>query len=249
MSNLISQNGKKSVYVEGNKLTKVFDSDFPKDEVFHEAFVNTRIENIEGLNVPKVLGITMDSEGRFGIEKEYIPGKTLLELMEENPGKIDEYIDQMVDLQMEVFKKRAPMLTRMRDKLTFQINGLNTIDAGARYELLTRLNSMPKHFKLCHGDFRPSNIIVGEDGKLYLIDWVHATQGNASGDVARTYLTLYLKDPEIAKKYYNNFCSKTKTDVEYIKKWLPIIAAANLTKNRPEEKELLESWLNFSDLM
>jgi thiamine kinase-like enzyme len=108
---------------------------------------------------------------------------------------------------------------------------------------------MPKHFKLCHGDFRPSNIIVGEDGKLYLIDWVHATQGNASGDVARTYLTLYLKDPEIAKKYYNNFCSKTKTDVEYIKKWLPIIAAANLTKNRPEEKELLESWLNFSDLM
>jgi thiamine kinase-like enzyme len=108
---------------------------------------------------------------------------------------------------------------------------------------------MPKHFKLCHGDFRPSNIIVGDDGKYYLIDWVHATQGNASGDVARTYITLYLEDKEIAKKYYDTFCKKTNTDTEYVKKWLPVIAAANLTKNRPEEKELLESWLNISDLM
>ena len=249
MSELISQNGKKSIYVDGNKLVKYFDADFPKDEVFHEAFVNTRVEGIEGINVPKVLGIVRDEKGRYGIEKEYIKGKTLLELMKENPGKVDEYIDKMVDLQLELFKKRAPMLTRMRDKLTFQINDLNTIDAGARYELLTRLNSMPKHFKLCHGDFRPSNIIVGDDGKYYLIDWVHATQGNASGDVARTYITLYLENKEIAEKYYDTFCKKTNTDTEYVKKWLPVIAAANLTKNRPEEKELLESWLNISDLM
>ena len=54
---------------------------------------------------------------------------------------------------------------------------------------------------------------------------------------------------ELQKKYYEDFCGKTKTDKSYVFKWLPIIAAANLTKQRPEEKELLESWLNISDHM
>jgi hypothetical protein len=140
-------------------------------------------------------------------------------------------------------------ITKSPDKVTYQINGLNSIDSATRYELLTRLESMPKHFKLLHGDFRPDNILVKEDGTMYLIDWVHATQGNASADVARTYTTLMLENEEAAKKYYEDFCGKTKTDKSYVFKWLPIIAAANLTKQRPEEKELLESWLNISDHM
>ena len=68
------------------------------------------------------------------------------------------------------------------------------LDDNLRYELMTRLDGMPKHTKLCHGDFDPSNIIVGNDGKWYVVDWVHASQGNASADVARTYLLLSLKD-------------------------------------------------------
>ena len=150
---------------------------------------------------------------------------------------------------MLMFTKKAPLLQKLRDKLTYQINGLNTIDASTRYELLTRLESMPKHFKLLHGDFRPDNIIVAEDGTMYLVDWVHATQGNASADVARTYTTLYLEDRDAAEQYYQDFCAKTNTDNSYVHKWLPIVAAANLTKQRPEEKEILESWLNVADLM
>ena len=45
------------------------------------------------------------------------------------------------------------------------------LDDNLRYELMTRLDGMPKHTKLCHGDFCPSNIIVGDDGKWYLVDW------------------------------------------------------------------------------
>ena len=82
-----------------------------------------------------------------------------------------------------------------------------------------------------------------------MTDWVHASQGNASADVARTYMTLYLADKAAAETYYQEFCAKTKTDKSYVHKWLPIVAAANLTKQRPEEKEILESWLNVADLM
>ncbi len=245
---LLSQNASKSVYRDGDKILKVFAKDFDKSEVFHEAFINTRVENIDGINVPKILGVFVE-DGQWIIEKEYIPGKTLQQLMDENPGKLEEYIGKMVDLQMTVFTKKAPLLQKLKDKITYQINGLNTIDSSTRYELLTRLESMPKHFKLLHGDFCPSNIIVKDDGTMYLIDWVHASQGNASADVARTYTTLYLKDKDAADKYYTDFCSKTNTDKSYVHKWLPIIAAANLTKKRPEEKDILEQWLNVADLM
>ena len=245
---LLSQNASKSVYRDGDKILKVFAKDFDKSEVFHEAFINTRVENIDGINVPKILGVFVE-DGQWIIEKEYIPGKTLQQLMDENPANLDEYIGKMVDLQMTVFTKKAPLLQKLKDKITYQINGLNTIDSSTRYELLTRLESMPKHFKLLHGDFCPSNIIVKDDGTMYLIDWVHAAQGNASADVARTYTTLYLTDKNAAEKYYNDFCAKTNTDKSYVHKWLPIIAAANLTKKRPEEKDILEQWLNVADLM
>ena len=245
---LVSQSTFKSVYRDGDKIFKVFSKDFDKSEVFHEAFINTRVENIDGINVPKILGV-YNEDGQWVIEKEYVEGKTLEQLMNENPAKMDEYIGKMVDLQMSVFTKKAPLLQKLKDKLTYQINGLNTIDSSTRYELLTRLESMPKHFKLVHGDFRPSNIIVKDDGTMYLLDWVHAAQGNASADVARTYTILYLYDKDVAEKYYADFCSKTNTDKSYVHKWLPIIAAANLTKKRPEEKEILENWLNVADLM
>ena len=162
---LLSKKAGKSVYRDGDKILKIFEKSFDKSEVFHEAFAHARVETIEGLHVPKILGI-YEEDGQWVIEREYIAGKTLEELMKEHPEKKNEYIAQMVDLQMLMFTKKAPLLQKLRDKLTYQINGLNTIDASTRYELLTRLESMPKHFKLLHGDFRPDNIIVAEDGTM-----------------------------------------------------------------------------------
>ena len=44
------------------------------------------------------------------------------------------------------------------------------------------------------------------------------------------------------------FCEKkTSTAKRYVQQWLPLVAAAQLTKKRPEEKELLQSWLNVCD--
>ena len=85
---------------------------------------------------------------------------------------------------------------------------MEQLDDSTRYELMTRLDGMPKHTKLCHGDFNPTNIIVGDDGKWYVIDWVHASQGNASADVARTYLLLSLKDRKRAELYMDLFWRK-----------------------------------------
>ena len=96
--------------------------------------------------------------------------------MDENPDKLDEYMEQMVDLQLTIHSKTCPLLNKLKDKMIRQISDAEGLNSVNRYDLLTRLDGMPKHVKLCHGDFQPNNIIVKDDGTMYVLDWVHATQ-------------------------------------------------------------------------
>ena len=122
------------------------------------------------------------------------------------------------------------------------------IPATVRYELHMRLEGMHRHNKLCHGDLCPSNVIVGDDGTDYIIDWSHATQGNASADVARTYLTFKLDGEDtLAEKYIDLYCLKSDTAKQYVQKWLPIVAASQVAKNKEEERDFLLGWINIFD--
>lgn len=244
-SNLVSSRKTAEVYKVDNTAVKVFNQAHPVSEVLNEALNTARVQEI-GVNIPKIIEVSKIDD-RWAITTEFIEGKTLAQLIEENPNDWKKYIDQMVELQIEINKKKCPLLNRLKEKMTRQIQELSELSEATRYELLTRLEGMPKHTKLCHGDFNPSNIIVGEDGKVYILDWVHATQGNASADVARTYLLLMLKSEEMAEYYLDSFCGKTHTEKPYVQRWLPIVAASQLTKNRSEEKELLMKWSDVAE--
>lgn len=187
---VIAVRNTKTVYRDGDKVIKVFDEHYSKADILNEALNQARVEET-GLNIPKLEEVTKVN-GRWAIVMDYIKGKTLAQLMAENPDKIDEYLNLFVDLQMEVHSKKAPLLNKLKDKMNRKISQAD-LTATIRYDLHTRLESMPKHNKVCHGDFNPSNIIISdEDGTPYIIDWSHATQGNASADVARTYLLFWL---------------------------------------------------------
>ncbi len=245
LDNVIAVRKAKKIYRDGDLCIKLFDTDFSKADVLNEALNQARIEEI-GLNIPKIKEV-MTIDGKWAIVSEYISGKTLAQLMEENPEKKDEYLEFLVDLQMEVHSKTCPLLNKLRDKMNTKINQTK-LDATTRYELHTRLNGMPKHSKVCHGDFNPSNIIITDEGKAYIIDWSHATQGNASADVARTYLLFCLEgDNEGAKKYLDLFCKKSNTAKQYIQKWMPIVAASQSVKGNEKEMEFLLSWVDVVD--
>lgn len=232
----------KTIFVRGNEVVKTFDKDYSKSDVLNEALNQSRVEET-GLNVPKIIGVST-IDGKWSIIMEKIEGETLDVLMEKNPEKIDEYLNMFVDLQLDMHSHKAPLLNKLRDKMDRKISE-STLDATIRYELHTRLNGMPKHTKLCHGDFNPSNIIVDKEGKLFIIDWSHATQGNASADAARTYLLFKLANKdEIAEKYLKLFCKKSDTARQYIDKWLPIVAASQSVKGHEEEKEMLLKWVD-----
>ena len=167
--------------------------------------------------------------------------------MQENPEKKDEYLNLFVDLQLEMHSKTCPLLNKLKDLMNRKICQTD-LSATVRYDLHTRLESMPKHNKVCHGDFNPSNVIITDDGTPYIIDWSHATQGNASADAARTYLLFWLNgDIDAAKKYLNLFCEKSDTAIQYVQKWMPIVAASQTVKGNAAEREFLHSWIDVVD--
>lgn len=235
----------KTVYRDGEYCIKVFDEDFSKDDVLNEALNQARVEKT-GLNMPKIKEVTT-VEGKWAIVSDYIKGKSLERIMQEEPEKKDEWLEKFVDLQIEVQSKVCPMLNKLKDKMDAKIRR-SDLDATTRYDLHTRLESMPKHNKLCHGDFNPSNIVVGEDGKMYILDWAHATQGNASADAARTYLLFCLNgEKDTAEKYLSLFCQKSNTAKQYVQKWMPIVAASQSVKGNEHEREFLLSWVDVVD--
>ncbi len=242
LDNVIAVRPGKTVYRDGDKCIKIFDENYSKAGILNEALNQARIEETD-LNIPKIIEIVM-IDGKWAIIEEFIEGKSIAQLMEEDPDNFDKYLEMFVDIQMEIHSQKAPMLNKLKDKMNSKISAAE-LDATTRYELHTRLEGMPKHKKVCHGDFDPSNVIIANDGSHYIIDWAHATQGNASADVARTYLLFCLEGKEdVAKKYMDIFCKKSDTAHQYIQKWLPIVAASQSVKGKEEEREFLLSWVD-----
>lgn len=245
LDRVIAVRNNKTIYRDGDRCIKVFNAEYSKADVLNEALNQARIEET-GLNIPKIFEVTM-IDGKWAIVSEYIKGKTMAQLMEENPDKKDAYLEMLVDLQISVHQKNCPLLNKLKDKMNRKIS-MSELDATTRYDLHTRLEGMPKHNKVCHGDFNPSNIIITENGIPYILDWSHATQGNASADVARTYLLFWLNgDISGAKKYLDMFCLKSCTAKQYVQKWMPIVAASQSVKGNEKEREFLLSWVSVVD--
>lgn len=245
LDHVIAVRASKTVYRDGNRAVKVFDEQYSKADILNEALNLARIEET-GLNVPQVLEVTK-IDGKWAIITTFIEGKTLAALMEEQPERRQEHLALLVDLQLQMHQKTAPMLQKLKDKMHRKILEAD-LDPHCRYELHTRLESMPKHNKVCHGDFNPSNIIVTSDGTPYILDWSHATQGNASADAARTYLLFCLSgEQKLADNYLTLFCRKSNTAKQYVQHWMPIVAASQSAKGNPEEREFLLSWANIAD--
>ena len=245
LDTVIAKRKNKTVYRDGKKCIKVFDGDYSKVDVLNEALNQARVEEI-GLNVPHVIEVTT-IKGKWAIVSDYIEGKTIQELMDEDPGKKDEYLERFVDIQLEIQSHTCHDLNKLKDKMNRKISQ-TSLDATTRYDLHTRLEGMPKHNKVCHGDFNPSNVIITDSGDYYVIDWAHVTQGNASADAARSYLLFCLSgDRETADKYLNLFCKKSDTAKQYVQKWMPIVAASQSVKGNAKEREFLLSWVSVVD--
>lgn len=234
----------KTIYIEDNKCYRIFESGYSKAEVFNEALNLARVEET-GLKAPELFGVTM-FEGKWAIIMEYVEGKNMKQLLEENPDKEDELLRRFVDLQLEVQSKSCPLMAKHRDKMNDKVSKTD-LSATLRYDLHNRIEAMPRHNNLCHGDFNPSNVVIKDNGEAYIVDWGHATQGNVEADAARTFLMFLLGgERKRAGHYMDIYCEKSGCNYKDILSWIPILAASQSVKGIYVESEYLHS-LIFMD--
>lgn len=235
----------KTIYKDRQTVMKVFHSGYKKADVLNEALNQARIEDTD-IAIPKIISVAKLDE-KWVITSEFIKGKTLSQLMQENPEEMEKYLEAFVDTQIHMHDQEPPLLNKLNDKLDREIEK-SELNATTRYELRMRLETLPGPSCICHGDFNPSNIIVTDKNEYYILDWSHVSTGNKLADVARTYLLLWNDfEAEIAKKYIDSYCMKANVSFEEINQWLPIVAASQSTKGNPKEKEFLLSWLKQED--
>lgn len=246
LERVIALRTNKTVYCDDDKVIKLFGRDYSKSDVFSEALNHAKIEET-GLKIPRIIEVvSMDS--KWAIISEYIPGKTLERLMAEHPEKSDEYLDILVNVQLEINSMRADKLYPMRERLHNNIKSA-PLNATTRYALHEALDELAEHDKLCHGHLDTSNIIITPKNEIYILDWAYASKGNASADTARAYLLMsYDGREELAEKYLRLFCRKSDTALQYVKKWIPIVAAAELIKCPASERDFLMKRIDVIDL-
>jgi RIO-like serine/threonine protein kinase len=245
LKNIIAERSNKTICRDGDKIIKLMVKGHPISDVMNEA-MNLACVMETGLKVPRLLEVTKVDD-RWALVMEYIEGVTLAELMKKNPDRFDEYLNRFVDIQLDMHRYSASRLPLHTEKMYRKIRE-SGLDAALRYELHTRLDSLPRHTKLCHGDYNPSNIVITGKDEAYILDWAHATQGNASADAARSYLLFSLSgETAAAEKYLGLFCKKSGAERQYVQKWLAIVAASQLVKQKPDQREFLLRWVNVVD--
>ena len=242
---VIVERHNKVVYDCGDSVIKVFNGNKPAADILNEALNLARADQA-GIDVPELIEVGKTGAS-WAINTRKVEGKTLRQLINEDPDV--ERMDKFVELELAIHSHKNPLMNRQKDKYKRMIESIpDIIGEATRYELLVRLDGMPNHTKVCHGDFVPSNIIVRENGSMCVCDWAHATQGNGGADCATTYLHLMLGgEQEIAEKYLRTYCERQGCTVAYVQSWCSIVAAAELSRGRVHEHDFLMTWVDVVD--
>lgn len=245
LDRVIALRNNKIIYRDGDRCIKIFSSDYSRSDVLSEALNHSRAEDA-GICVPPLLEVTM-VDGRWAIVTRFIKGKTLAQLMQEHTEDETRYLTLLSELQKQLHAKTCPMLSRLTDKMRRKMHDAQ-LPEETKQRLLCRLEHMPVSNHFCHGDFVPSNIVVAQDGTPYILDWSHATQGNAFADAARTYLRFWLDgDVACAETYLDLFSDHQEDYKQSIRSWLPIVAASQSVKERADERQFLLNWVQTAD--
>lgn len=243
LDRIISVQNSITVFRDGDRCLKVFNEDCGKADVINEALNQARMEQTT-VTVPKILEITRVN-GKWAIVSEYIKGENLEQLMEKEPEKTEEYMELFAALHDQIHRQSCPMFKKLKDELQRNIND-SELPATDRYDLYSKLERIPRYNEVCHGNFVPSKVIISAaTGEPYIIDWFHATQGNAAADAALTYLLLQMRGRrELAGQYLTLFCQKSGIEPQHIRRWIPLVAASQAGGANARGRAVLRQWID-----
>ena len=246
-ANVLLERTDKVVTRDRDTVLKIFGPSYKVSAVLNEAMNEARAAET-GLPVARVLEV-LKIRDQWCIRREWVEGKTLAETMAGDKKNLVRYLKEFVAIQCEIFSKTSERMGNLAEKLDKQISA-SVLPKETRYDLHMRLQSMPRGKALCHGDFNPTNVIITPNGEWRVIDWSHVRLGDPLADVARTYLLFWLSGHvAAAEKYMAIACEALKAKISDVQKWLPIVAAAESSKEQQSAKnhELLLHWASVVD--
>lgn len=162
------------------KILKLFVEGYPKLAVEHE-YENAKIMQRFQLPVPICFEMT-ELNNRSGIVYEKVSGCDLYEYMiKKNAG--DEGIEIFYNLQNQILNCKCSELMSYKDFIKLMI--------GDRApETIKKLDMLPDGENVCHGDFHLWNILIDDNGKAKVIDFMNVCRGPRLYDIARTFYLL-----------------------------------------------------------
>ncbi len=241
--------------IDNDKILKLYYDSVSHDSVKNEHDISTMISS-KISNTPKVFEL-VTKENRLGIVFQKIQGPHMAKVMLQNPSAIPDLVYKFSELHKSILDASITS-----DNLTINdVTGI--IERCRKSEMLTELEkdvverflSATDAKQLCHGDFHPENVLVADDGALWVIDWATAVLCNRMFDIARTYYLLrYAQSPEkkpvyvraveiiackyISHAYYRNMIT-TREDKEMLECFFFVILLLRYNEGITEEQGLV----------
>lgn len=238
LDRVIAVRNNKTVFRDGRRCVKIFSPEFSKKNVFTEALNHAKVEEMIDF-IPRILEV-IRHDRNWAISYDFVKGRTLLRWMEEEPEALDDQILFFAELQARIHRTKADSLSKMKDLFSDAIEKA-PLEKDLKGVLQKGLGKKKVSSFLCHGDFVPSNVIIGEDKKPFVIDWASAFAGDPLADAAITYLLARIRmGDKLASAYRKAYLEKSAKQDGELEEWIPYAAVFLMSfANEAERNELL----------
>ncbi|UPW20328.1 phosphotransferase [Agarivorans sp. TSD2052] len=244
------------------KVIKLFSNNYSLDAVNYEASIAKSV-SASAIAAPKYHEIVSIGD-RSGIVYDYVPGEILINQLLAKPSRSISIIKRLARAQAMLNAKSIDGLPKQAERLSSLIKRTDQIPEY-QAQILRAVSQLASAERVCHGDFHVGNIISHQQDFI-VIDWMNAYSGNAEGDLLRTYLMLitpfipFEMNPLkkvgfiaykrlLASLYLREYLKESGISKHSLRKWWPIIAAARLSDEVPNEapwlKKIIKKHLKY----
>ena len=214
-----------------------------------------------------------ESNGKAGLMYELVDADTLLSVFVKDPNNIEKYIPEYVSLVKRIHEFDSIGMLEIPDMKQILINNVNNLKKYINDDaekLMKVVNSIPNSNHLLHGDPHPANVMLTNNGMIF-IDLSDMRTGNEILDLVYLNRTLvqfqkiptnnYALSRQDSKRLWDLFAEeyfKELSDIEkeQIKAKIDLLALLNITerfirKNPNDEtaitllKELIDKTRNY----
>ncbi len=236
------------------RVVKLFVKGYPESSMMKE-YDNARLLHALELPVAHSYDVVRHEE-RHGIIYDRVEGDSLLDLLMEDPSRLESGVSALAALHRTMLACRLPGGLSLKEILRGHIIRTRDLSDAHKETLLVLLEELPDGDQFCHGDYHFGNVMAGPQGYT-VIDYMNICRGHTYGDIARTvYLTEMTPVPaeagdqtefllQLKKRAADLYLDQMGVTRKELSGWLTVTAAARLGELRREEQEERESVLEY----